>query len=203
MSTEDPTPPDRKSDASNAAWADLTAALRRLNDPGGGAERDRVTELVYGRLKEMAQGLLAKSRRPGGVEATQIVHQLYLRLSEAKRLELVDRSHFFAIASTAMQQIIVDEYRRRMRLKRGGGADGELQEATIVVPSLNADILDLDAALRELESADERAAVIVRLRFFSGLSMDEIAEVLGVSPPTVDREWRSARAWLGRRLGER
>lgn len=185
--------------------AEVTAALRRINDAADAAgARDRAMELVYDRLKSMAHALLARGGPAVNMDATALVHDLWLKLAEAEHLELRDRRHFFSLASTAMQQILVDEYRRRRRLKRGGDRDrSELDDLPIATPSLSADLLDLDAALLDLAADDERAALTVRLRLFSGLTIDQIADLLGVSGPTIDREWRAARAWLGHRLTDR
>lgn len=180
---------------------ELTALLRKINDRSSCDSRDRAAALIYDRLKSMARACVGKGPKSAAMEATDVVHRLYLRLAEAERLEFHDRRHFFALASTAMQQIIVDECRRRGRLKRGGDRkEVEFPDLVVVANGFDADLLDLNAALSELEAADERTALIVKLRFFAGLSMEVIADVLGVSSPTVDREWRFARAWLAKRL---
>ena len=114
-----------------------------------------------------------------------------------------NRRHFFVVAAKAMRQVVVDHSRRRRRQKRGGGArDVTLDEGFAAAAGIDFDLLDLDDALQELGAEDARSARLVELRFFGGLEMEEIARVMGVSVSTAERDWRFARAWLGKRLGE-
>jgi len=153
---------------------------------------------LYSELRRIAHRYM-RGECPGHVlQTTALVNEAYLRLSELDRVEYQDRQHFLALASTFMRRILVDEARARARDKRGGGAiiltsiDGH----DVAAASPEIDVEALDAALEALAILDPRQARIVELRFFGGLTMDETASALGVSPATIGREWVSARAWL-------
>lgn len=157
--------------------------------------------LVYEELRR-----IARRRRPAGpgatVTTTELVHEAYLRLFDQTHLDFNDRRHFFAVAAMAMRQIVVDRARRRAALKRGGGAVRvELDEARLAAPDPIEEILSLDEALRRLEEMDPRLARVVELRYFGGLSVEETAEVIGMDPRTIKRDWRKARALLQAMLG--
>ena len=175
-----------------------------LRDPrGAGAQVEaQALPVVYRELKAIAAAHLARGR-PDELQPTVLVHEAYLKLLGASGADVRDRRHFFALAARAMRQLCVDHARARGAAKRGGGrAEVTLDEAVARAASLDIDVLDLDAALAELAELDEREARVVELRFFVGLSVEEVAEALETSVTTVEREWRAARAWLGRRLGK-
>lgn len=187
------------------------------------AARQRLWEIVYQELKAMAAARLA-GERPGGVQATTLVHEAYLRLFGGDNGHYTSRRHFFGAAAQAMRRILVDHARRRGAVKRGGaghrliagatsGESGATQSeahrleagATGFEPATfdgdPAMMLALEEALGRLEALHPRAAEVVHLRFFAGLTVDQTAEMMELAPRTVDSEWRMARAWLHRALG--
>jgi RNA polymerase sigma factor (TIGR02999 family) len=178
---------------------------RLLIDWRGGnqAALDELLPLVYKELRRLAQARLRHEPRGHTLQATALVHEAYVRLVDLDHLTLTDRAHFFAIAARVMRQVLVDHARRKRSDKRGGGATMiTLGGVSAAVPSkaLDVDVLDLDTALEELAAVDERAARIVELKFFVGLTLEETADAVGVSHATVEREWAVAKAWLSRRL---
>jgi RNA polymerase sigma factor (TIGR02999 family) len=169
-----------------------------------GGDRDALNQLlplVYERLRAMAHARLA-GRAPGAsIDTTTLVHEAYLRLVDQSRAGWRDRTHFFAVAATAMRQIVVDRARRRGALKRGSGLPPAiLDENAPGVEARAEQILALDQALDRLGALNDRLVKMVELRFFAGLSIDETAEVLGIDARTVNRDWRVARALLYRML---
>lgn len=173
----------------------VTALLRRW----GAGDRDALEELlpvVYGELRRIAAGQMRRERAGHTLRTTAVVHEAYLRLVDAD-LPARDRGHFFALAARTMRRVLVDHARGRDRDKRGGGERPlPLDEVTLAEPAPNAELLDLDRALERLRELDERQATMVDLHFFAGLGNDEIAELLEVSRSTVQRDLRSARAFL-------
>jgi len=167
----------------------------------GGDEtaRDDLFPLVYEELRSLAKRrhrMHDETLRP-----TALVHEVYLRLAGREKITIRDRQHFFALASTAMRQISIDLARRRLAAKRGGGvAVIELQDSDAHILTTPEAIIALHEALNNLASIDARLAKIVELRFFGGLSVEETAELLGVSARTIKRDWRKARAFLQARL---
>jgi RNA polymerase sigma factor (TIGR02999 family) len=158
---------------------------------------DRLFPLVYDELRARA----ARERRrqsPGEtLSTTALVHEVYLKFADAASLAVEDRHHFFAVAARAMRQIVVDHARRRLAQKRGAGAHFVTLDPADPSEAVDpADLLALDRALSELSELDERLARTVELRFFGGLSVEETAEMMAVSPRTVKRDWRKARAFL-------
>ena len=138
------------------------------------------------------------------LQTTALIHEAYLRLVNQKEKQWQNRSHFFAVAATAMRQILVDYARSCRYAKRGGGANKvSLEEVVYVSEERTAEVIALDDALRELAKLDKRKSRIVEMRFFSGLSVEETAEVLQVSPITVMRDWSLAKAWLYRELSKK
>ena len=139
---------------------------------------------------------------PGhSLQATALVHEVYLRLVDVDRMTLTSRAHFFGVAATLMRQILVDHARRQRADKRGGGVTMlSLGEVSPAAWTSSVDVLALDEALDALSAIDARQCRVVELRFFAGLKIDEAAEALGVSPATVEREWALAKAWLYRQL---
>ena len=179
---------------------EITERLLALR--GGDREAlNQLVPLVYERLRAMAHSRLA-GRGPGAsLDTTALVHEAYLRLVDQSKVEWRDRSHFFAVAATAMRQIVVDRARRRRAAKRGLGVrPAFLDENVAGVDPRTEEILALDQALGSLASLSERMVKMVELRFFAGLSIEETAEVLGLDARTVNRDWRVARALLYRAL---
>lgn len=152
--------------------------------------------LVYSELRTIAAGQLRGERTDHTLQPTALVNEAFLRLVDQERVQWSNRSQFFAVAAKAMRRILVDHARRRRAQKRGDNPRPvPLDNVEIAVPP-DADLLELDDCLTRLEALDSRQARIVELRFFTGCTMDEIAEVLDISPSTVKRQWRLARVWL-------
>lgn len=181
---------------------DLLEAWRR-GEPGA---LDRVMPVVYGELRRLAARHLANERTGHTLQTTALVHEAYLRLAGHPQVDWKNRAYFFGAVATVMRRILVDHARRRVRDKRGGGlAVVSLDEAPEpTVPAAvggGLDVQALDDALDRLAAIDARQARVVELRFFSGMTIEEIAEALDVSPGTVKRDWTVARAWLFAELG--
>jgi len=171
---------------------------------GGGDEAafDRLVPIVYAELRRTAARYMSNERTPHTLQATALVNEVYLRLVQIRRVGWRDRAHFFAMAARLMRRVLVDHARARGYQKRGGGARSlPLDEAVTVAPETSRDVIAIDAALAALESVDARKSRVVELRFFGGLSVDETAAVLNVSPQTVMRDWRLAKAWPLREMG--
>ena len=169
---------------------------------GSEAAFDRLLTVVYAQLQSLAARELRKERAGHTFSSNDLVHEACLRLLGGPPMKLVDRRHFFGVAARAMRQVLVDHARARAADKRGGGATRvALEEATIAVNGPGVDLIDLDGALTRLSELDPPMARVVELRFFAGLSIEETAEAAGISPATVKREWKSAKAWLFRELG--
>jgi RNA polymerase sigma factor (TIGR02999 family) len=146
---------------------------------------------------------MAREWRTGTLETTALVNEAYLKLVDQRRVDWQSRAHFFAIAAQVMRRILVDHARRKLRGKRGGGVTLRVDATSIQVPDATADPVDvvtIDRALCQLEALDPDQARMVELRFFAGLTVEETAAVVGVSPATVKREWAVAKAWLYRAL---
>jgi RNA polymerase sigma factor (TIGR02999 family) len=171
---------------------------------GDAAALDRLVPLVYDELRRVARRHL-RGERPGhALQATALVHEVYLRLVDVDRMTLTSRSHFFGLAASLMRQILVDHARRQRADKRGGGVTMlSLDEVSPAAQATSVDVLALDEALDALSSIDGRQCRVVELRFFTGLNIDEAADALGISPATVEREWALAKVWLFRRLSPR
>jgi RNA polymerase sigma factor (TIGR02999 family) len=176
---------------------EITALLAALR-AGDRSALDRLYPLVYAELRERAHGQLARFRPGDTLSTTALVHEAYLKLAGSVRQSYQDRVHFFAVASKAMRQILLDYARRAVAAKRGGseGRPASLDPALAPDPGRPEELLALDEALDRLAALDERLARIVELRFFGGLSVEETAEAVGASPRTVKRDWRKARAFL-------
>ena len=162
---------------------------------------DRLMPLVYGELRKIAASYLRQERKDHTLQPTALVHEAYLRLTHQKDVAWQNRAHFFGIAAQMMRRILVDHARKRLAAKRDASAwkvaTAEVDGGAESAPEL----LALDRALEELEKIDPQQAKIVELRFFGGLTVEETAEVAGISPRTVKREWRTAKAWLRREIG--
>jgi RNA polymerase sigma factor (TIGR02999 family) len=177
----------------------IISAIER-GDPRAAEE---LLPLVYDELRRLAADRLAREAPGQTLQATALVHEAYLRLVDRPDArEWNGRQHFFAAAAEAMRRILVDHARRKKSLKGGGGRGrAELREDAVAAPEASDEILAVDEALAALAAADPRAAELVKLRYFAGLSVDEAARALGMSPRSVDRLWAYARAWLRRAVG--
>jgi RNA polymerase sigma-70 factor, ECF subfamily len=164
---------------------------------------ERLIPLVYSELRLIARRYLRRERAGHTLQTTALVNEAYLRLIDASQVEWQSRAHFFAISARLMRRILVDFARHRGYQKRGGGAPHlELGDAVAVGWHQDEDLLALDEALTALAEIDDRKSKVVEMRFFGGLSEQEMAEALNVSPETVRRDWRLAKSWLLRRLRE-
>ena len=181
------------------ASGEITGLLAAMRE-GDAAALDRLFSLVYAELRHRAHQQLAHRTAGETLSTTALVNEAYLKLAGSEHQSYNDRIHFFAVASRAMRQILVDYARRSTAAKRDGGVAADVEVDRIADQSRADELVALDDALQALERLDERLARTVELRFFGGLSIDEAAEALGVSPRTVKRDWRKARAWLYREL---
>lgn len=182
---------------------DPTAWLRRFQD-GDAAALERVVRLLYDELRQLARQRLRHERDGHTLGATALVHEAFLRLAAQHQLPSGSRAAFLAAASNTMRRVLVDYARTRRRVKRGAGATAlpldEVPEDAFLTDAEADEVLALEDALARLAQVEPRAAVVVEHRFFSGLSVEEIAGVLGVSEKTVQRDWILARAWLRREV---
>jgi RNA polymerase sigma factor (TIGR02999 family) len=168
---------------------------------GDRAARDELMPLVYEELRRLAHRYMGRERPDHTLQTSALVNEAYLRLIDQKDVKWQNRAHFFGIAAQMMRRILVDYARKRSFAKRGGDLRSvPLEEAVIVTPQRAAEVVALDDALTNLAELDPRKSQIIELRFFGGLSIEETAEVLGVSPGTVMRDWTLARAWLRREV---
>ena len=168
---------------------------------GDEAALDRLMPLVYEELRRMAARYMRGEREGHTLQASALVNEAYLRLADHRNMQWQGRAHFFGVAAQAMRRVLVDHARTRDSGKRGGGQQKVvLEEAALTAVEPEADLVALDEALRELARLSERKARVVELRYFGGLSVEEAAEVLGVAPVTVMRDWRVAKMWLLREL---
>lgn len=182
------------------ATSEITRLLRAW--AGGDQEAfDRLAPLVYEELHRLARHYM-RGERPGHtLQTTALVNEAFLRLVDVGGVRWQDRAHFFAVSAQMMRRILVDAARARGAAKRGAGAAKvSLHEAAVITPARDAELLALDDALTALSHLDPRKGRVVELRFFGGLSVEETAEVLKISPQSVMRDWRLARAWLMREL---
>lgn len=183
-------PPDRVTDLLLAARGGDRGALGQL------------FPVVYDVLHRLAHRKLAGERPGHTLSTTGLVHEAYLKLVRLDRISWQGRAHFLAIAAQSMRNILVNYALERKALKRGGGAGGvSLSGVAVAVDSAPTDVLSLHEALKRLEALDARQSRVVECRFFAGMSVEETAEALGISPASVKRDWAVARAWLNRELG--
>ena len=178
--------------------SEITLWLREWSD-GKHEALDMLMPVVYAELHRQAVNYLRRERIGHTLQATALINEAYVKLIEQRSVNWQNRAHFFGIASQAMRRILVDHAKSRHRDKRGGNAENvplEAAEFAIAANEASMDLVALDEALTRLSKMDERQSRIVELRFFSGLSVEETAEVLGVSPATVKNDWRTAKAWL-------
>lgn len=180
----------------NPAREEVTALLGQLAD-GDGAAASRLIPIVYDELRRLAGGYMRRERREHTLQPTALVHEAYLKLIEQRAVDWQGRAHFFAIAAQTMRRILVDHARGHLRDKRGGGMiPVPLEEALVFSPEQSSELVRLDASLERLAKLDPRQSRIVELRFFGGLTVEQTAELLGISPKTVKRDWSMAKAWL-------
>ena len=184
-----------------APQSQITSLLSAVGNGDNGAA-ERLWRAVYDELHRVAKARMAREGRRGDLQTTVLVQEAYMRIMGKDGAAVPEnRRHFFAAAANAMRQFLVDDARKRGRAKRGGGRrPGELGEAVAALDCDPAEVLALDEALEKLRLHDAEKAEIVQLRYFAGLTIDETADVLGISPRKVDKEWRFAKTWLHREL---
>ena len=180
---------------------DVTGLLQAWSK-GDRSALDELMPLVYGELHRLAHHYMSCEGGPRLLQTTALVNEAYLRLIDASRVNWQDRAHFFAVSAQLMRRILVDYARSRQRHKRGSGvAPCSLEEALTVSRETSTDLVALDEALDALAAISPRQSQTVELRFFGGLTVEETAEVLKVSPETVQRDWKLSKAWLLRAIG--
>jgi RNA polymerase sigma factor (TIGR02999 family) len=178
----------------------VTELLRAWSDGDAGA-LERLLPLVEAELRRLARGYMGRERKGHTLQTTALVNEAFLRLTDARQIRWQDRAHFLGISARLMRRVLVDYARTRGYLKRGGGAERvTLHEGLVTSPDPALDLVALDRALEALARVDARKSQIVELRFFGGLSVEETADVLHVSPDTVKRDWRLAKLLLLREL---
>jgi len=191
--------PKSPQDAPLAA-GDVTGLLSAWSKGDQGA-LEELTPIVYEELHRMARRYMGRERPGHSLQTTALVNEAYMRLVDYKRMQWQNRAHFFAVSAQLIRRILIEHARRR-NLKRGGGVRHiSLDEAAVVGGKRTADLVALDDAMKALAQFDPRKERVVEMRFFGGLSVEETAEVLKVSPVTVMRDWSTAKAWLYRELG--
>jgi RNA polymerase sigma factor (TIGR02999 family) len=181
---------------------DVTHLLSQIHS-GDPSAAERLLPLVYDELRRLAAAKMTAENPGQTLQATALVHEAYLRLANVEQAQHFDsRGHFFAAAAEAMRRILVENARRKSRQRRGGDRQREvLDEQTLAEPAEDEQLLELDAALDKLQLAHDRAAQVVKLRYFAGLTNEQAAEMLGVSTATTDRDWAYAKVWLLREMG--
>jgi len=181
---------------------EVTRLLQAWSE-GDQSALDRLIPLVYQELHRLAHHYMARERSGHTLQTTALLNEAYLRLVDSAKPSWQSRTHFFAVSAQVMRRILVDWARSRQALKRGGLEQPlELDEAFVVADAPGADLVGLDDALKALAAIDPRKSEVVELRFFGGLSVEEVAEVLKVSPETVMRDWKFAKSWLRRELSK-
>jgi RNA polymerase sigma-70 factor, ECF subfamily len=184
-------------DCSSQELTDLLLAWRE----GEQEALDKLVPLIYEELRRLAHSYMRGQRKGHMLQTTALVHEAYLRLLDSSKVNWQNRAHFLAISAQLMRRILVDYARSRRYLKRGGGAENISLDVTHIAPSArDPNLILLDDALQALAATDERKSRVVELRFFGGLTENETAEVLGVSPDTVSRDWKFAKSWLAREM---
>lgn len=197
-------PPDERVPREEVAGAsprhEVTQLLRAWSD-GDEQALEKLTPLVYEELYRRAHWYMAREHPGHTLQTTALVNEIYVRLVDMHRVSWRDRAHFFAVSSRLIRRVLIDAARSRGSLKRGGDSPHVMvDEALLVSNEPRADVVALDDALNALALIDQRKSQVVELRFFGGLGIDEAAQVLNVSPETVKRDWKLAKAWLRREL---
>jgi RNA polymerase sigma-70 factor (ECF subfamily) len=178
----------------------VTQLLEQWNH-GDREALDKLMPLIYEELHKMAKRYMSQQNPGHTLQTTALIHEAYLRMVKQKEKHFQNRAHFFGVAAQAMRHILVDYARARQAGKRGGGVRPvSLEEAALVSPERAGELVAFDEALKELEELSQRQSRVVELRYFGGLSVDETATVLKVSPETVMRDWTMAKTWLHRAL---
>jgi len=178
----------------------VTVLLEQWNN-GDQAALDRLIPLIYEELRKMAKRYMRQQNPGHTLQTTALIHEAYLRMVKQTEKQFENRAHFFGVAAQAMRHILVDYARARQTARRGGAARPiSLEEAALVTAERGAELVAFDEALKELEKLSKRQSRVVELRYFGGLSVDETATVLSVSPETVMRDWSMAKTWLYRAL---
>jgi RNA polymerase sigma-70 factor, ECF subfamily len=190
----------QRADMPDQSSADITRLLRAWGS-GDAEALDRLTPLVYAELRRIARCHMAGERPDRSLQTTALVHEAYLRLVDSAQVRWQDRAHFFALSSQLMRRILVDAARARGSAKRGGMAQRvDLEGAAIPSKGRDRELVELDEALEALARFDPRKAKVIEMRFFGGLSVEETAEALEISPQSVMRDWKLAKAWLEREM---
>jgi RNA polymerase sigma factor (TIGR02999 family) len=181
---------------------EVTRLLQAWSE-GDQSALDRLIPLVYQELHRLAHHYMVRERSGHTLQTTALLNEAYLRLVESAKTAWQGRTHFFAVSAQVMRRILVDWARSRQALKRGGVEQPlELEEALVVADAPGANLVGLDDALKALAALDPRKSEVVELRFFGGLSVEEVAEVLKISPETVMRDWKFSKSWLRRELSK-
>ncbi len=179
---------------------DVTILLAGLTK-GDREAASKLIPIVYAELRRLAVGYMRRERRDHTLQATALVHEAYLKLVEQRAVDWQSRAHFFGIAAQVMRRILVDHARGHLWDKRGGGERAiPIDEALVFAPEQSLELVKLDEALERLTKLDPRQGKIVELRFFGGLTVEQAADLLGISPKTVKRDWSMAKAWLHGKL---
>lgn len=180
----------------------MSEITRLLDDytNGNRACLDELLPLVYGELRRLAHSYLRSERQNLTLQTTALVHEAYIKLIDQHSVNFQNRAQFFALSATAMRRILLDNARRHTAEKRGNGAKISLEDISEISVDANENLIELDFALQELEEFDAKQAKIIELRYFGGMTIEETAEVLQISPASVKREWTMARAWLYERM---
>jgi len=185
-----------------SAESEITQLLVEWSSGDQGA-LDRLLPLVYDELHRLARSHMRRVGSEGVLQTTALVHEAYLRLVDQKKARWQTRAHFFAVAARVMRHVLIDHARERCRAKRGGGRpDLRLEDVAILSDSRADELIAVNSALDTLTTVDPRKAKVFELRYFGGMSVDEAAAALQVSPATVARDWRMAKAWLRREIDE-
>lgn len=175
---------------------DVTVLLAQLVE-GKDEAASKLIPMVYDELRRLAGGYMRRERGDHTLQATALVHEAYLKLVQQRSVDWQSRAHFFGIAAQVMRRILIDHARGHLRDKRGAGQQVvPLEEAVVFSPEQSAEMIKVDESLQRLSKLDPRQAKVVELRFFGGLTVEETADVLKISPKTVKREWSVAKAWL-------
>ena len=179
--------------------SEVTALLEQYTN-GNREVLDELLPLVYNELRRLAHSYLRRERKDLTLQTTALVHEAYLKLIDQRSVNFQNRAQFFALSAQAMRRILLDNARRHLAAKRGKGEKILLEDAPEISVETDENLIALDMALRELEQFDAKQSKIIELRYFGGLTIEETAEVLKISPATVKREWTFARAWLYQKL---
>lgn len=180
--------------------SEISFRIKRWQAGDGGAIND-LTPVIYDELRRIAAQYLRKERPHHTLQPTDLAHEAFLKLIDVGGIDWQGRAHFFAVSAQVIRHILVDHARARAADKRGGGAERiELTEALCICNEPDIDLLVLNEALEELASFDPQQSEIIELRFFGGLTIEETAAVIGISPATVKREWALAKAWLSQKI---